>query len=72
MVARSASDGLVKSAANYVPLSPVQFLERSALIWPDKIAVRHGALAYTYREFEARSPQAGIRERLLARRRPDR
>src|SRR6266581_2733403 len=54
MVARSASDGLVKSAANYVPLSPVQFLERSALIWPDKIAVRHGALAYTYREFEAR------------------
>src|SRR5213080_801257 len=54
MVARSASDGLVKNPANYVPLSPVQFLERSALIWPDKIAVRHGALAYTYREFEAR------------------
>src|SRR2546428_5102686 len=54
MVARSASDGLVKSAANYVPLSPVQFLERSALIWPEKIAVRHGALAYSYREFEAR------------------
>src|SRR5437016_14154722 len=54
MVARSASDGLVRSAANYVPLAPVQFLERSALIWPDKIAVRHGALAYTYREFEAR------------------
>src|SRR5438309_337648 len=54
MVARSASDGLVKSAANYVPLSPVQFLTRSALIWPHKIAVRHGAQAYTYREFEAR------------------
>src|SRR5258707_3702087 len=54
MVVRSASDGLVKSAANYVPLSPVQFLERSALIWPEKIAVRHGALAYSYREFEAR------------------
>ena len=54
MVARSVSDGLVKNAANYVPLSPVQFLERSALIWPEKIAVRHGALAYSYREFEAR------------------
>ena len=40
--------------ANYVPLSPVQFLERSALVYPDKIAVRHGARAYTYREFEAR------------------
>jgi fatty-acyl-CoA synthase len=45
---------LAKNAANYVPLSPVQFLERSALIWPEKIAVRHGALAYNYREFEAR------------------
>ncbi len=33
---------LSKQRANYVPLSPVQFLERSALIWPDKIAVRHG------------------------------
>ena len=45
---------LAKNAANFVPLSPVQFLERSASIWPDKIAVRHGALAYCYREFEGR------------------
>ncbi|HSS70432.1 MAG TPA: acyl-CoA synthetase [Casimicrobiaceae bacterium] len=45
---------LEKNAANYVPLSPVQFLERSALVWPKKIAVRHGALAYSYAEFEAR------------------
>ena len=45
---------LAKNAANYLPLSPVQFLERSAQIWPEKIAVRHGTRAYTYREFEAR------------------
>ena len=45
---------LAKNAANYVPLSPVQFLERSALVWPTKIAVRHGALAYSYAQFEAR------------------
>jgi len=32
----------------------VQFLERSALIWPHKLAVRHGSQALTYREFEAR------------------
>jgi fatty-acyl-CoA synthase len=51
---RNGRGELQKNAANYVPLSPVQFLERSALIWPEKIAVRHGALAYTYREFEAR------------------
>ena len=33
---------------NHVPLSPVGFLARSALIWPRKVAVRHGRLAYTY------------------------
>jgi len=48
------TSSLDKNAANFVPLSPVQFLERSAFIWPDKIAVRHGASAFTYREFEAR------------------
>ena len=48
-------NALGKQRANYVPLSPVQFLERAALIWPAKIAVRHGPLAYTYAEFEARS-----------------
>jgi fatty-acyl-CoA synthase len=52
--AGAAELGLARNPANYVPLSPVQFLERSALIYPDKIAVRHGALAYSYREFEAR------------------
>jgi fatty-acyl-CoA synthase len=45
---------LVRNAANHVPLSPVGFLERSALVYPDRIAVRHGRLAYRYREFEAR------------------
>src|SRR5437016_8654154 len=47
-------DALGKERANYVPLSPVQFLARSALVWPHKIAVLHGVQAYTYREFEAR------------------
>ncbi len=46
--------GLDPNPANRVPLTPVAFLERSAGIWPDKIAVRHGRLAYRYREFEAR------------------
>jgi fatty-acyl-CoA synthase len=45
---------LAKTAANFVPLSPVQFVERSALVWPTKIAVRHGSLGFTYEEFEAR------------------
>ena len=46
--------GLERNAANYVPMTPLAFLERSALVWPDKVAVRHGANHYTYREFEAR------------------
>ena len=54
MEAKRAHSELGKNPANYVPLSPVTFLERSAAIWPNRIAVRHGHLAYTYREFEAR------------------
>ncbi len=46
--------GLPRNRANHVPLTPVAFLERSALVYPGKVAVRHGRLAYTYREFEAR------------------
>ncbi|HEV2039600.1 MAG TPA: AMP-binding protein, partial [Casimicrobiaceae bacterium] len=48
------SSGLDRNAANYVPLSPIQFLERSALVYPGKVAVRHGERAITYREFESR------------------
>jgi fatty-acyl-CoA synthase len=47
--------GLARNAANHVPLSPVGFLERSATVYPDKIAVRHGRLAFTYREFAQRA-----------------
>ncbi len=46
--------GLDRTGANFVPLTPLSFLERSALVWPHKIAVRHGRLQYTYREFEQR------------------
>ncbi len=48
-------DDLPRNRANFVPMTPVSFLERAALIYPDKVAVRHGRLAYTYREFEARA-----------------
>ena len=47
-------DTLLRNAANHVPLSPVDFLARSALVWPRRVAVRHGALAYTYADLEAR------------------
>ena len=35
-------------------LTPVSFLERSAYVFPDKVAVVHGARRYTYRQFEER------------------
>src|SRR5881397_3775588 len=35
-------------------LSPVSFLQRSAYVFPDKVAVVHGARRYTYRQFEER------------------
>ncbi len=57
MATESASSferGLPRNPANHVPLTPVSFVERSALVYPERIAVRHGRLAYTYREFEAR------------------
>ena len=48
---------LPRNPANHVPLTPIGFLSRSALVYPDKVAVRHGNLVYTYREFEARCRQ---------------
>ncbi|WP_376794539.1 acyl--CoA ligase family protein [Thermogemmatispora sp.] len=35
-------------------LTPVSFLERSALVFPDKVAVVHGERRYTYRQFAER------------------
>ncbi len=34
--------GLDRNPANYAPLSPLTFLERSAAVFPDRIAVIHG------------------------------
>jgi fatty-acyl-CoA synthase len=46
---------LPKNSANYRPLTPLTFLERAADVYPDHIAIIHGALRRTYRDFHARS-----------------
>ncbi len=46
---------LAVAAANHVALTPVCFLERAAEVWADRVAVRHGRLAFTYREFGERA-----------------
>jgi fatty-acyl-CoA synthase len=45
---------LVRSPANFVALSPLSFLARSASVHPGKVAVVHGGRSFTYREFYAR------------------
>jgi fatty-acyl-CoA synthase len=45
---------LGRTPANYVPLSPVSFLTRSAGIYPNRVAVIHGERQYTYGQFAER------------------
>ncbi len=55
-MAPSAYDiGLDRNPANHQPLTPLQFLERSAAVFPDHPAVIHGALRRPYRDLYARS-----------------
>ena len=42
--------GLDKNAANFVALSPLSFIERAARVYPQRIAVIHGALHQTWAE----------------------
>ena len=45
---------MLESDINYDVLSPVKFLSRSAMVFPDKVAVIHGDKCFTYQEFEKR------------------
>ncbi|MHB1372741.1 MAG: acyl-CoA synthetase [Thauera sp.] len=47
--------GLEKNAANYVALTPLTFIERSAYIYPGRVAVIHGARRLTWGETYART-----------------
>jgi fatty-acyl-CoA synthase len=46
---------LDKTEANYQPLTPLSFLERSAQVFPDRTAIIHGKARTTYADFYARS-----------------
>ncbi len=49
------NDGLGKNPANFQPLTPLTFLERAAGVYPDRIAIIHGGLRRSYRDFAART-----------------
>ncbi len=46
--------GLEPNAANHQPLTPLGFLERAASVFPEQVAIIHGAQRFNYREFYAR------------------
>lgn len=49
------NEGLNANAANYQPLTPLRFLERSAQLYPNRIAICHGDTRFTYRQFYQRA-----------------
>jgi fatty-acyl-CoA synthase len=46
---------LDRNPANFQPLTPLQFLERAASVFPDHTAIIHGSLRRNYRDFYARA-----------------
>ena len=48
---------LARNAANFAPLSPLGFLSRSAGVYPEKLAIVHGAARVTYGRFYERCRQ---------------
>ena len=45
---------LERCAANYVALSPLSFLERTAVVYPDRVSVIHGERKFTWAQTHAR------------------
>ena len=60
--------GLERNDANFVPLSPVTFLNRTASVWPERTAVIHGSLKRTWREtaLRCRRLASALRKRGIA------
>ncbi len=49
--------GLDKNAANYVPISPLTFVERAAAVFPNRTSIVHGTDRYTWAQTYARCRQ---------------
>ncbi|MGB0410691.1 MAG: acyl-CoA synthetase [Pikeienuella sp.] len=53
----SPYDDLPRREANHQPLSPIPFLQRAAMVRPDKTAIIHGTLRRSYADFYDRARQ---------------
>lgn len=54
MSAKAYSQGLEKNAANHVPLTPLNFLDRTADVYPNRTAIVHGSFTQTWGETRER------------------
>ena len=61
------NEHLDRNAANFAPLSPLSFLERTATVYPDRLAIAHGDLRQTWgqtyrrcRQLASALRQAGV------------
>jgi len=45
---------LGRNAANFAPLTPLSFIDRTAAVWPEQLAIVHGERRYTWSETYAR------------------
>lgn len=43
-------EGMIRCSANHVPLSPISFLERSASVYRDRVAIVYGRVKFTWRD----------------------
>jgi fatty-acyl-CoA synthase len=50
MRANPYEQGLGRNPANYVPLTPLSFLERTAHVYPDRPSIIHGSQRFTWKE----------------------
>ncbi|MFN8079740.1 MAG: acyl-CoA synthetase [Kineosporiaceae bacterium] len=54
MAAHDFESGLDRTTANHAPLTPLVFLDWSADVYPDRVAVVHGARRYTWAQTRER------------------
>ncbi|MBL8444216.1 MAG: AMP-binding protein [Zoogloeaceae bacterium] len=54
MSAKAYSEGLGKNSANFVPMTPLGFIDRAAEVYPHRIAIVHGQLKQTWAETRER------------------
>lgn len=45
---------LPRTVANHMPLTPLQFIERTAQVYPDRVSIIHGDKRFTWKETYAR------------------